>query len=66
MANVEALVKRVMTEEAFAQALVDRPEETLREVGVEPTPQILEALNNVDVDALRALVAAFDVDEAAL
>jgi hypothetical protein len=66
MADVEALVKRVLTDDAFAQALVEHPEETLREVGVEPTPEMLEALANVDVEAVRKLAASFDQEDAAL
>ncbi len=66
MADIEALVQRVLTDDAFAQALVERPEETLREVGVEPTSEILEALAKIDVEAVRQLAASFDQEGAAL
>ena len=66
MTDVEALVKRVMTDDAFAQALVDHPEGTLREAGVEPTPEMLAALAKVDVEAVRQLAASFDQEDAAL
>ena len=66
MADAEALVQRVLTDHTFAQALVDRPEETLRGAGVEPTPEMLAALAKVDVEAVMQLAASFDQENAAL
>lgn len=66
MTDVEALVRRVLTDDDFAQTLVEHPEETLRKEGVEPTPEMLEALAKVDVEAVRQLAASFDKEDAAL
>ena len=61
----QALVGKAMSDEAFAAALVKDPEGTLREAGVEPTPEILEALKGVDVESIKKLAAAFGEDKAA-
>ena len=45
----ETLVGKALSDENFAAALVKDPEATLREAGIEPTPEILEVLKGVDV-----------------
>jgi anaerobic selenocysteine-containing dehydrogenase len=54
-----------MTDEQFAQALVANPEQALRGVGIEPTPEMLDALKGVDAAAIRRLAEAFGENKAA-
>ena len=63
--DFQALVGKALSDEKFAQALVDDPEKALREAGIEPTPEILEALKGVDAVAIRKLAQAFSDDKAA-
>ncbi len=63
--DFQTLVGKVMSDEAFARALIDNPEKALKEVGVEPTPEILEALKGVDVATLQKLAQAFGDQKAA-
>ncbi len=65
MSDLNTLVGRALTDESFVQALVDDPEGTLREAGIEPTDEILDALRDVDVDMVKNLAAAFGTDRAA-
>jgi hypothetical protein len=65
MADFQALVGKALSDEAFVEALVANPEATLREAGFEPTPEILDALQGVDVAAVKKLAAAFGEDQAA-
>jgi len=43
----------------FIQKLKDDPEAAIREVGVEPTAEMLDALKKLDVEALIKFVGAF-------
>jgi hypothetical protein len=65
MTNLEKLVNRVITDAGFAQALVDAPEQTLRSEGIEPTPEILDAVNGLDAGAIQRLAKAFGDNPAA-
>ena len=66
MTDIPALIERVLTDDAFVQKLLEFPETTLREVGVEPTREILDALSGLDVETVRKLAASFDDENAAL
>lgn len=63
--DFDALITRVLSDESFAANLVSRPEATLKSAGIEPTPEMLDALKGVDVASLRSLVAAFSDGQAA-
>ena len=65
MTDFQTLVGKALSDEGFAEALVKDPEATLRKAGIEPTPEILEALKGVDVEAIKQLAAAFGEDKAA-
>jgi hypothetical protein len=65
MSDFQTLVGKALSDESFAAALVRDPEATLRGAGIEPTPEILEALQGVDVEAIKQLAAAFGEDKAA-
>lgn len=64
--DFQSLVGKAMSDEKFAQELVSNPEKALRAVGIQPTPEILEALKGVDAAAIRKLAQAFGEDKAAM
>lgn len=55
----------VLNDSDFCNALVQDPEATLRARGIEPTPEIVNALQAVDAEGLRKLVSAFGQQQAA-
>ncbi len=63
--ELQDLVGKAVSDPKFAQALIDQPEQTLRSVGVQPTPEILDALKGVDVESLQRMAASFSDDKAA-
>jgi len=63
--NLQSLVGRALSDDQFAQRLIDTPEAALREVGVEPTAEMVDALRGLDVAALKRLAAAFGEKSAA-
>lgn len=65
-ADVQLLVGKIMSDEHFAEALVANPKNTLTEAGIEPTVDLLEALEGVDVNALKELAATFGENQAAV
>ncbi|RME98921.1 MAG: hypothetical protein D6768_16185 [Chloroflexi bacterium] len=65
-ADVQMLVGKIMSDEQFAEALVANPKSTLEEAGIEPTVDLLEALDGVDVNALKELAASFGENQAAV
>lgn len=66
MADLKDLVEKVMTDDEFVTALVNNPEKTLKEAGVEPTEEILDAIKGLDVEAVRKLASSFGDENAAL
>lgn len=65
MSDFQALVGKALSDEAFAKKLVESPEEALKEAGVEPTEEVLDALEGLDVESVKKLAAAFGDDQAA-
>jgi hypothetical protein len=65
MSDFETLVGKALADEEFAAAVVENPEAALRQAGIEPTDEMLEALNGIDVEAVKNLAAAFGEDQAA-
>ncbi len=61
-ANINELV---LSDSDFCDALVRDPETTLRARGIEPTPEVIEALKGIDGDGLRKMVSAFGQQQAA-
>ena len=66
MSDFQTLVGKTLSDEEFAAALVESPEATLRQAGIEPTDEMLEALKGIDVEAVKNLAATFGEDKAAL
>jgi hypothetical protein len=59
MADIETLVGRALSDYSFAESLLADPEKVLQENGIEPTDEIIEALNDIDVEGLQKLATAF-------
>lgn len=64
--NLQELVGKILSDEEFTEKLVNNPQEALEEAGIEPTIDLLEALDGVDLDALKKLAASFGEHQAAL
>ncbi len=65
-ADLQLLIGKIIADEGFAEALVKNPEQTLNTAGIEPTVDLLEALNGVDVESLKGLAASFGENKAAV
>jgi hypothetical protein len=65
MTNFQTVIDKIMSDESFRESLVEAPEDTLREIGVEPTAEMLEALEDLDQEAMKALAENFNEDRAA-
>jgi hypothetical protein len=66
LSDIPALIERILTDDDFVGKLLDLPEKTLRESGIEPTSEILDALSGLDIQTVRKLAASFDDENAAL
>jgi hypothetical protein len=65
-ADLQLLVGKILSDEKFAAALAENPEKTLKEAGIEPSIDLLEALQGVDAESLQKLAANFGEHQAAL
>ncbi|MGQ0602166.1 MAG: Os1348 family NHLP clan protein [Anaerolineales bacterium] len=63
--DFQTLVGKAMSDEQFAQALASNPEKALKDAGIQPTPEMLEALQGVDAAAIQKLARAFGDQKAA-
>jgi hypothetical protein len=64
--DIQFLVGKILSDPDFAQALVENPEKVLQENGIEPSIDLLKALDGVDAESLKNLAGAFDDNQAAL
>lgn len=65
-ADLQLLVGKILSDQEFAKALAENPEQALQEAGIEPTIDLLDALRGVDPESLQKLAAAFGENQAAL
>jgi hypothetical protein len=65
-ADLQQLVGKILSDEKFAKALAENPEKALKEAGIEPTLDLVEALKGVDADSLKNLAASFGENQAAV
>ena len=63
--DFQTLVGKAISDEKFAQALADNPEQALRSAGIQPTQEMLDALKGVDAAAIQRLAQAFGDNKAA-
>jgi hypothetical protein len=65
-ADLQLLVGKILEDQEFTQALAENPQQALEEAGIEPTIDLLDALNGVDAESLQQLAASFGDQKAAL
>lgn len=65
-ANLQKLVGKILEDEKFVDALAANPKQALEDAGIEPTLDLLEALNGVDPDQIKQMAATFGKNQAAL
>jgi hypothetical protein len=65
-ADLQLLIGKILSDNEFAESLVADPEATLKDAGIEPTLDLLDALKGVDVESLKGLAASFGEDKAAV
>ena len=63
--ELQTLVNKVMADASFAKALEEKPTEALDSVGIQPTPELLDALKGVDAQSIQQLASTFNDDQAA-
>jgi hypothetical protein len=66
MATLQALAIKIISDDAFAQALLTNPAEVLRAEGIEPTAEMIETINGIDIEELRTLTAVFTDESKAM
>ncbi len=59
---MEIDVKRIFDPD-FVENLKSNPEQTLREIGIEPTAELLDALAQVEIEPLVNLVKTFGIPD---
>jgi hypothetical protein len=64
--DLQVLVGKILSDEKFAEALAKNPEQALKDVGIDPTIDLIEALKGVDAASLKSLAAAFGKNQAAV
>jgi hypothetical protein len=55
----EYLASKALFDPAFTQALFQNPAQALQSIGIEPTPELLDAIEKVDVASIQAVAEAF-------
>ncbi len=63
--DLQTLVNKIMTDEAFVNSLASNPEQALKDAGIEANAEMLEALQGTDVAAIKQLASSFKADQAA-
>jgi hypothetical protein len=66
VATLQELAVRIISDDTFAQALLANPEKILRSEGIEPTPEILEVISEIELEELRSLTVAFTDESKAM
>ena len=59
--DLQTLIGKALNDKTF----IENPEKTLGDAGVEATPEMLKALKNIDVEALKNLAVAFGEEKSA-
>ncbi|GAB4445163.1 MAG: hypothetical protein Kow0031_27670 [Anaerolineae bacterium] len=65
-ANLQKLVGKILEDETFVDALAANPKKALEDAGIEPTLDLLDALEGVDPNQIKQMAATFGKDQAAL
>jgi hypothetical protein len=64
--DLQLLVGKILSDEKFAEALAKNPEQALKDAGIDPAIDLVEALKGVDAEALKNLATAFGENQAAV
>ncbi len=65
MADIQDIIGKALKDSKFCSDLIAYPEKTLEANGIKPTPEMVEALRNLDENAVQKLAAAFSKEQAA-
>jgi hypothetical protein len=65
MTDIQMIAGKILADAAFCDKLLANPEQTLKENGVEPTAEIIEAIKALDASSMKKLAAVFGKDQAA-
>jgi hypothetical protein len=65
MPDMQQLIAKALNDPAFVKSLIENPAPALQSIGIEPTPELLEAIKGIDAASLQKLAAAFGKDKAA-
>lgn len=65
MNNFDSIIQKLLSDHSFAAELIANPHDTLVASGVEPTPEVVGALAQLDAASLSRLAAAFGQQQAA-
>jgi hypothetical protein len=65
MAHFEKLYHKVLSDKHFREELIAHPEQALQSVGIDPTPEVLQLLKNIEV-AVTALEEDLDGSSATI
>lgn len=65
MNNFDRIIQKLLSDESFAAELIANPHDTLVASGVEPTPEVVSALEQLDAGSLNRLATAFGQQQAA-
>lgn len=63
--DFQALVQKVMTDDAFVANLSSNPTQALKGAGIEPTAELLDAIKGVDAASIKKLAGTFKEGQAA-
>jgi len=64
--DIQILVGKILSDQEFVKALVENPEQALKDAGIDPTLDLIEALQGVDAEALQQLAQSFGENKAAV
>jgi len=59
MADFQNIVGKALSDEAFCKELTSNPTKALKDNGVTPTPEMIDALKGLDTKAIQKLAQAF-------
>lgn len=62
----QEIALQVLSDPDFARRLLDKPEETLRSVGIEPTAEVLQIIASLDKDAMLNMADSFTDEHKAM
>ncbi len=65
MADMQDIIGKALKDRKFCSDLIADPENTLKAHGITPTREMIEALKNLDENAVQKLAAAFSKEQAA-